>query len=56
MIRSMASALTLSKKYFSVECPDRAIYDAMINTTCGDEATMRMILNFMEAYAPCAIA
>ena len=44
------------KKYFSVECPDRAIYDAMINTSCGDEATMRMILNFMEAYAPCAIA
>ena len=44
------------KKYFSVEWPDRAIYHAMINTSCGDEATMRMILNFMEAYAPCAIA
>lgn len=44
------------KKYFSVEWPERAIYHAMINTSCGDEATMRMILNFMEAYAPCAIA
>jgi cytidylate kinase len=44
------------KKYFSVEWPDRAIYHAMINTSCGDEATMRMILNFMDAYAPCAIA
>ena len=44
------------KKYFNVEWPDRGIYHAMINTSCGDEATMRMILNFMEAYAPCAIA
>lgn len=44
------------KKYFDVEWPDRAIYHAMINTSCGDEATMRMILNFMDAYAPCAIA
>jgi len=44
------------KKYFNVEWPDRAIYHAMINTSCGDEATMRMILNFMDAYAPCAIA
>lgn len=44
------------KKYFNVEWPDRAIYHAMINTGCGDEATMRMILNFMNAYAPCAIA
>jgi len=44
------------KKYFKVEWPDRAIYHAMINTSCGDEATMRMILNFMDAYAPCAIA
>jgi cytidylate kinase len=42
------------KKYFKVEWPDRAIYHAMINTRCGDEATMRMILNFMDAYAPCA--
>lgn len=44
------------KKYFNVEWPDRAIYHAMINTSCGDEATMRMVLNFMDAYAPCAIA
>ena len=44
------------KKYFYVEWPDRAIYHAMINTSCGDEATMRMILNFIDAYAPCAIA
>ena len=44
------------KKYFNVEWPDRAIYHAMINTSRGDEATMRMILNFMDAYAPCAIA
>lgn len=44
------------KKYFNVEWPDRAIYHAMINTSCGDEATSRMILNFMDAYAPCAIA
>lgn len=44
------------KKYFNVEWPDRGIYHAMINTSCGDEATTRMILNFMDAYAPCAIA
>lgn len=44
------------KKYFNVEWPDRAIYHAMINTGCGDEATMRMILDFMEAYAPCTTA
>ena len=44
------------KKYFNGEWPDRAIYQAMINTSCGDEATTRMILNFMDAYAPCAIA
>lgn len=44
------------KRYFNVEWPDRAIYHAMINTSCGDEATMRMILNFIDAYAPCAIA
>jgi len=44
------------RKYFNVEWPDRGIYHAMISTSCGDEATMRMILNFMEAYAPCAIA
>src|SRR6185312_10505026 len=36
------------KKYFNVEWPDRAIYHAMVNTSCGDDATVRMILNFME--------
>jgi len=44
------------RKYFNVVWPDRGTYHAMINTSCGDEATMRMILNFMDAYAPCAIA
>jgi len=38
------------QKYFNVEWPDRAIYHTMINTTIGDEATVHMILNFMEAY------
>jgi len=47
---------TIIKKYFQVEWPDRAIYHAMINTSCGDEATQRMIVNFMDAYSPCAIA
>jgi cytidylate kinase len=36
------------QKYFNVEWPDRAIYHAMFNTTIGDEATVRMILNLME--------
>jgi hypothetical protein len=40
------------KKYFNVEWPDRAIYHAMINTNCGDEVMMRMILNFMDTYPP----
>ena len=44
------------KKYFNVEWPDRAIYHAMVNTSCGDDATVRMILNFMETYAPCVTA
>ena len=38
------------QKYFNVEWPDRAIYHAMINTTIGVEATVRVILNFMEMY------
>jgi cytidylate kinase len=38
------------QKYFNVEWPDRAIYHTMINTTLGDEATVQMILNFMETY------
>src|SRR6201987_508765 len=36
------------QKYFNVEWPDRAIYHAMIHTTIGDEATVRMIVNLME--------
>jgi cytidylate kinase len=38
------------QKYFTVEWPDRPIYHAMINTMIGDEATVRMILNFREIY------
>jgi len=44
------------QKYFNVEWPDRAIYHAMINTTIGDEATVQIILNFMETYATKATA
>jgi len=36
------------QKYFHVEWPDRAIYHTMINTTIGDEAVVRMILDFMK--------
>jgi cytidylate kinase len=36
------------QKYFHVEWPDRAIYNTMINTTIGDEAVVRMILEFMK--------
>ena len=39
------------QRHFNVEWPDRAIYHAMINTTIGDEATVQIILNFMETYA-----
>lgn len=38
------------QKYFNVEWPDRAIYHAMMNTSIGDDPTVRMILNAMEAY------
>jgi cytidylate kinase len=38
------------EKYFNVEWPDRAIYHTMMNTTIGDEAVVRMILSFKEAY------
>jgi len=44
------------QRYFNVEWPDRAIYHAMINTTIGDEATVQIILNFMETYATKATA
>ena len=36
------------QKYFHVEWPDRAIYHAMINTAIGDEAVVRLILDFMK--------
>jgi cytidylate kinase len=36
------------QKYFHVEWPDRAIYNSMINTVIGDEAVVRMILEFMK--------
>ena len=38
------------KKYFKVEWPDRAIYHTMMNTAIGDDAVVRMILNFKETY------
>ena len=40
------------QKYFNVEWPDRAIYHTMINTAIGDQAVVRMILDFMETLAP----
>ncbi len=36
------------QKYFHVEWPDRAIYNTMINTVIGDDAVVRMILEFMK--------
>jgi len=38
------------QKYFNVEWPDRAIYNAMINTAVGDEAVVHMILSIMDTY------
>jgi cytidylate kinase len=37
------------QKYFHVAWPDRAIYHTMINTAMGDEAVVRMILDFMKS-------
>jgi len=36
------------QKYFHVEWPDRAIYNTMINTVIGDEAVVRLILEFVK--------
>ena len=36
------------QKYFHVEWPDRAVYNAMINTAIGDEAVAHMILDVMK--------
>jgi len=37
------------QKYFRVEWPNRAIYQAMINTAIGDEAVAQTIVDFMKA-------
>jgi cytidylate kinase len=37
------------QRYFNVEWPDRAIYHTMINTAIGDQAVIRMILDFMKS-------
>jgi cytidylate kinase len=44
------------QKYFNVEWPDRAIYHAMLSTSIGDEAVLRLILSLMEAYEKKATA
>ena len=36
------------QQYFHVEWPDRAIYNTMINTAIGDEAVVRVILEFIK--------
>jgi cytidylate kinase len=36
------------QRYFGVEWPNRAVYHSMMNTTVGDEAVVRTILNFMQ--------
>ncbi len=36
------------QKYFHVEWPDRVVYQSMINTTIGEEAVVRMILDVMQ--------
>jgi cytidylate kinase len=36
------------QKYFHVEWPNRAVYHTMINTAIGDEAVVRMVLDFMK--------
>ena len=36
------------QQYFHVEWPDRAIYNTMINTVIGDEAVVRLILEFIK--------
>jgi len=36
------------QKYFRVEWPNRAIYQAMINTAIGDEVVVQTIVDFMK--------
>jgi cytidylate kinase len=38
------------QRYFKVEWPDRAIYNAMLNTGIGDAKVLEMILSFMKTY------
>lgn len=38
------------RKYFRAEWPDHSVYHAMINTTIGDAAVVRLILDFMRDY------
>jgi cytidylate kinase len=40
------------QKYFGVEWPARAVYHTMINTVIGDDAVVRMILDFMAIIDP----
>ena len=35
-------------KYFKVEWPSREVYHAMMNTAIGDDAVVRVILDFMR--------
>jgi cytidylate kinase len=36
------------RRYFHVEMPDRSVYHAMINTVVGDEAVVKLILDFVQ--------
>jgi cytidylate kinase len=36
------------RKYFQVEWPDNTVYHTMINTAIGDEAVVKVILDFMK--------
>lgn len=38
------------QKYFKVEWPDRVAYQAMMNTTIGDECVANMILSLVQTY------
>jgi len=38
------------RKYFRAEWPDQSVYHAMLNTTIGDAAVARLILDFLHDY------
>jgi len=40
------------QKYFGVEWPARTLYHAMINTAIGNEAVLRVILEFIKTLEP----